>query len=442
MLRRSPVFTAVAALTLALGIGADTAVFSVVNAVILRPLRFPHSERLMVILNRAASGERASSAFPPPEYLFVEWRDRATASFDAVAGAWSTRKVLSGTGETRFVRVGLASHDFLPMIGAQPFLGRGFTREEDQAGRDSVVVLDAGFWQRQFGGSREVLGRTLVMDDRPYTVIGIIPAGVRFANFGALDMWVPLAARPSLNAAGRGAMLAVGRLRPGVTPAAAQSEMDSVSRQLASERRAYRVPGAEVRPLQTWIVGDMRRTILMLLGAVGFVLLICCANIANLTLARSTARQKEMWIRSALGAGRWRLARQALVESVLLACIGGAAGLVLAFVAVRAIPAIRAIYIPRLEEVAVDRTVLAAAAIATLVCGILFGLAPALKISRPEEARPRLRNVLAATQMALALVLLSGAGLMGNSLLRLLNLDLGFGRSRVISVTPSVPRTG
>jgi len=450
MLRRSPGFTAAAVLTLALGIGATTAVFSVANAVILRPLQFPESGRVMTILS--ASGE-AGKAYPPMEHLYVEWRDRQRC-FDLFAGAFTSRLILRGLGDAREIPIAQVSAGFFPMIGVLPALGRLFTRDEDQDGRDSVALLDHGFWQREFGGSPKVLGQTIVLGERPVTIIGVLPPETHFPGFGARDIWVPLAAKASLGGGGRGDVLAIGRLRPGVTREGAQAAMDAVTRQIGIERTRYRASAAVVTPLQPWLVGEVRRTFLMLAGAAAFLLLIACANIANLVLARGTGRRREMAIRASVGAGRARLAAQLLTESVLLAAIGGVIGMGLAVAAVRAAPAIRAIEIPRAEEIAVDREFLLIGLGISLASGILFGLAPAVQawrrdliasLHRGEAPAGRLggqhvRDALVAAQLALVMVLLTGAGLMTNTLLRLLNVDLGFARSNVFTVAPSTPR--
>jgi predicted permease len=446
MLRRDAGFTAVAVLTMALGIGANTAVFSVVNAVIMRPLRFPDPQRLMVILSANQRKEFLSA-----EGVYLDWRERAT-SFETIAGARTTRMILSGNEQARQVAITATSHDFFRLMGARPIEGRAFTKDEDQEGRASVALLDAGFWRRAFGGNPNVIGRTLVLDEKPFTIIGIMPERLRFAYFGVADIWIPLRAHRNFRAGGD--VVAVGRLRPGVTHQAAQAELDAVMQQIRREQQEDSQTYVVMKPLHDWIVGDVRRTFLVLLGAVSFVLLICCANMANLLLARTTARQQEMAIRAALGAGRGRLVRQMLIESVMLSMMGGVLGVGLAVAIVQAVPAIRAFYIPRLDEVGVDRTLLIIAAAVSMMSGILFGLAPALQIGRRDLAVAlhrgeagstgragglRLRNLLVVAQLALAVVLLTGAGLMTNTLLRLLNVDLGFQRDRVLAISTSLP---
>ncbi len=448
MLRRSPGFTVVAVLTMALGIGANTAAFSVVNAVIMRPLRFPDPQRLMVILSARKGG---SEEFLSAQGVYVDWRERATA-FETIAGARATRMILTGVEQARQVSVAATSYGFFRLIGARSLIGRSFAKDEDEVGQAPVALLDAGFWRREFGADPKILGRTVVLDEKPFTIIGVMPAELRFADFGVTDVWIPLAANRSFRAGGD--VVAIGRLRPGITQEASQAEMNAIMQQIRCEQQQDSQTYVVVKPLHEWIVGDVRRTFLVLLGAVAFVLLICCANIANLLLARTAARQKEMAIRAALGAGRGRLVRQTLIESVLLSMIGGAVGAGLAVLAVRAVPAIRSFYIPRLDEIVVDHTVLIVAAAVAVASGILFGLAPAFQLGRRDLGVAlhqgdaisavrvgglRIRNVLVVAQLALAVVLLSGAGLMTNTLFRLLNVDLGFERGHILTISTSLP---
>ena len=438
-----------AGLTLALGIGVNTAAFSVVNAVIMRPLPFPNPGRLMAILS---TNPATKESFGSAQGVYVDWRERST-SFETIVGARPTRMLWSGVGQPRFLSIAAASFDFLPLIGAHAILGRTFTKAEDQPGQADVALLDAGFWKRELGGKTDVLGRTIMLDDKPYNIVGILPAGIHFGYFGAIDVWIPMAANRDFRTGGD--VIAVGRLRSGVKREAAQAEMEIVMRGIGRDHVEDFNTGVLVKPLHDWVVGNVRRTLLMLLGAVIFILLICCANIANLLLARSTARQQEMAIRASLGAGRARLVRQALVESILLASFGGALGLGVAVAVVRVVPSIRVFYIPRLEEIAVDHTLLMIAVLLSAATGIAFGLAPALQIRRREDLGTALhqdtrsasgsagarhiRNALVVAQLALALVLLSGAGLMTNSLLQLLRINLGFERANLLTVNILLP---
>ena len=446
LLRRSPGFTAAAALTVALGVGAATAMFSVANAVIFRPLPFPESGRIMTVL-----GASEGKAYKPLDSLFVEWRDRQQV-FDRFAAAIGFRKILRDAVGAHEIPAALVSAEFFPLIGVNPTLGRLFTRQEDEPDRDNVALLDNRFWRREFAANPGVLGQTISLDNRPFTVIGVLPPDVHFPTFGERDLWIPLAAQHRPRGGGIGGLLVMGRLRPGVTREAAQSAMDAVTRQIHADIRAYSAPGAAVKPLREWLAGEVRSTLLMLAGAAAFLLLIACANLANLLLARGTGRRREMAIRAAVGAGRARLARQMLTESLLLTAIGGAAGMALAYAAVRVAPAIRAVDIPRLEEIAVDRQFLLIGVAVSLASGILFGVAPALQTWRGDLNRAlgraevrggslagqSFRNLLVAAQVALVMVLLSGAGLMTNTLVRLLRVDLGFARSNLFTVEPSV----
>lgn len=447
-LRRNPGFTAVAVLTMALGIGANTAVFSVVNAAIMRPLRFPDPDRLMVILSASRTVDRP---FPSAPGVYLDWRDRAT-TFETIAGARRTQMILSYSGLTQEISIGAVSADFLAVLGTEPVRGRPFRAEEDAPGQDQVALITEEFQGRHHLESTDVLGKTLILNGAAHEIVGVLPSGFRFASFGAVDVWVPIAANRESRSGGD--VVAIGRLRAGMTQEAAQSEMDVIMQQIRRERRQDSQTYVVVKPLHEWVVGDVRRSFLMLLGAVSFVLLICCANVANLLLARSTARQKEVTIRVALGAGRARLVAQTLIESVLLGLLGAALGAFLAIAAVRAIPSVRGLSIPRVDEIRVDLTILLAAVALAVLSGIAFGLAPALQIGQQRAASAmhsgdapgagwigalRLRNGLVVVQLALALVLLTGAGLMAKTLLRLLTIDVGFERDRLLTITTRPP---
>lgn len=440
--RNDPGFTAVAVLTLALGIGANTAVFSVVNSVVLRPLRFPQSERLMTIL--ISNGK---TTFPPIEHRFAEWREGAGSAFAGIAGAVKFSPVALVHGEPRTLRGGMATVELFDLLGVRPVAGRPFLSEESKRGSDLVVLLDAGFCLRELGSDRSVVGQSISVGGVRRTIVGILPSGFRFADFGPRDFWVPLPARHSSQfGGGYSPIVTVARLRPDVTREQAQALLDAVMSRLPQPRDGS-TQTAVVKPLRDWIVGDVRRTYFTLLGAAAFILFIACANVANLLMAKATVRGREMALRSALGASKCRLVRQTLAESVFLGAMGGVAGVVLALALVRAVPAIRAIEIPRINEVGVDGTMLLAAAVVSIGGGILFGLVPALQLRSPAKyslqratgrhagpSSERVRRALVAVQLALAMVLLSGAGLMTNTLLRLLTVDLGFERTHVLSV--------
>jgi predicted permease len=446
-LRKSAGFTTAAVVTLALGVGATTAVFSVVNAVIFRQLQFPESSRVMTVLGAVSE---TAKPYQPMEYMYVEWRNRAK-SFDIFAGGLTGTGNVRIAGDWREAQFAMVSSEFFRLIGKQPALGRMFSREEDQDGGEPVVLLDNAFWRREFGGDPGVLGRTITLAETAYTIVGVLPPDTRFPGSGRRDLWMPLKARLSLGCGGRGGILAIARLRSGVTRQGAQAEIDALREPINRELASCRARGsAVVMPLRDWLVGEARGTFLMVLGASVLLLLIACANLANLMLARGTGRRREMAIRAAIGAGRWRLAAQRLTESLLLAAIGGALGTALAFAAVRAAPAIRAIEIPRGDEIAVDRGFLLIGIGVTLASGALFGMAPALQVWRrslsamlyrgePPAGRMRghgFHGALLTAQFALAMVLLTGAGLLANTMLRLLHVDLGLDSSNVFTVQP------
>jgi putative ABC transport system permease protein len=451
MLGKNRGFTAVAVLTLALGIGACTGVLSVVNAVLFRPLPYPHSERLVVLIAKWRTADGRTIEFGAQPADFLDWRGHSR-SLDQISSARTAACLFTIDGEPRRCKGAAASFDFFQLLGIDPVRGRTFTPEEDQPGHDTVALLDAGFWRQELGADPSVLGRFIELNGKSYTVVGILPAGRQFADFGQVDVWVPLAAAP----VGTFKNLAVvGRLRAGVTVQAAQAEMDSVTRSLDPMRRQKKWPtptGVALRPLRSWVIGDIRIAFLLVLGAAGCVLLICCANIATLLMARATSRRAEIALRRCLGAGRFRLLRQMLAESILLAAIGGALGLTLAVSIVRVVPSIKALSIPRVEEIGLDWRTFAIAALLSIGAGILFGVAPIFEIGRanpgsalrsggfPVRGRSGshgLRSTLVVAQVALSLVLLSGAGLLLNSYFRLLRIDLGFQPERLLAL--SVP---
>jgi predicted permease len=446
MLRRGPGFTAAAVITLALGIGATTAVFSVVHAVILRQLQFPDSDRVMTILAASDNGK----PFWPMEFAYMEWRKWAK-SFDAFAGGFTSIGNGRIAGDWLEVRTAAVSAGFFDLIGVRPELGRLFSPEEDELGHNSVALIDDEIWRRKFGRDPGVLGQTVVLGNSPLTIIGVLPPDTRFPGSGRRDLWTPLAAYLSLGCGGK-EFLTIGRLRPGVTRGAAQAEIDALRPHIAKELACGMRRGI-VMPLRDWLTEGIRGQFLMLAGAAAFLMLIACANLANLMLARGTGRRREMAIRAAIGAGRWRLAAQSMTESLLLAAIGGLFGVALASAAVRAAPAIKAIEIPRGDEIAVDWSFLLIGLGVSVASGVLFGLGPAFQSWRRDlnaglyrgeapSGRTRgqgLRHTLVAAQLALAMVLLSGAGLMTNTLLRLVNVDLGFTPSSVLEVDPALP---
>jgi putative ABC transport system permease protein len=453
MLAKNPGFTAIAVVTLALGIGANTAMFSVVNGVLLNPLPFHEPDRLVALYARMPPFDRASISYPN----FLDWV-RDNHSFSAMAAWQATDFNLTGMGEPERVPVQRISAAFFPLLGVKPVIGRTFRPEEDQVGGAPVALVSAGFWARKFGSSPDVLGKPLTLDGTAYTVIGVIPASFHFWgwNFHRSDVYVPIGQwnDPTFRdrRVGMG-MDAIGRLKPGVTFAQAKDDMDALGRHLAQEYpESNKDTGIAMVPLKKSVVGDIQPYLLVLLGSVGFVLLIACVNVANLMLARSTGRMREFAIRIALGAGRVRIIRQLLTESVLLALAGGALGLLTATWGLQGALKMLPEALPRAENIQLDARVLLFTFGVSALAGILFGLVPALKTSRgnvhetlKEGARGstgahhRTQRAFVVVEMALAIVLLAGAGLMIRSLAKLWNMDPGFDPDHVMLFSTSFP---
>lgn len=442
MLLKNPGFSGVVVLTLALGIGANAALFSVVNGVLLNPLPFPQPERLITL--HQSKQNFATGAIPYPN--FRDWQ-RENQTFSAMAISRGASFSLIGASQAEQVNGRWVSAEFFSVLGVQPQLGRNFAPGEDERGVGPVALISADLWQRKFGGSPDALGKSLTLDDKSYTVIGVLPAS--FKQFRGVDVYTPIGQwnNPGLQNRGAGQGLhGIGRLKPGVTLAQAQADMDRVMRNLAATYpEANRGNGAALVPLKERLIGDVGPVLWMLLGAVGFVLLIACVNVSNLLLARSTGRTREFAIRAALGAGQWRLLRQSLTESTLLALAGGGLGLLVAGWGTKAAIAALPTTLPRAEEVGLDGRVLVFTLAISLLTGVLSGLAPALKTSQRRLAetlkeggrgagggRHRAQGVLVAVEMALALVLLIGAGLMIRSLSALWNVDPGFRADNVL----------
>jgi predicted permease len=454
MLAKSPGFTAVAVLTLALGIGANTALFSVVNGVLLNPFPYPQPDRLVALYSRTPESLRWSIPYPN----FLDWV-RENHSFSALAGYRADGFDLTGVGEPERLRAEMVSATFFSLLGVRPAIGRTFLPEEDQAGAAPVALISDGLWKRKFGAAPDAVGKTLTLNGVPYTIVGVIPADFHYTgnNFQLSDVYVPIGHwnHPVFRdrKAGMG-MDAVGRLKPGVTFEQAKADMDALGQHLAEEYpEADKGTGITLVPLKQNVVGDIQPFLLLLLAAVGFVLLIACVNVANLLLARSTARIHEFAIRTALGANRARVVRQLLTESILLALAGGSVGLLLASWGTRAALRVLPEALPRGEQVHLDGHVLLFTLAASLLAGILFGLAPGLKTSQTDlhetlkeggrgssGARHRAQRVFVAAEMALALVLLAGAGLMIRSLAKLWSVDPGFDPHHVVTFRVSFPR--
>jgi putative ABC transport system permease protein len=449
MLMKKPGFTLIAVLTLALGIGANTAIFSVVNAVLLRPLAFNEPDRLARLYeeNHGHNFFRQSVSAPN----FQDWKNQSQF-FEHLAAYYNQSWNLTGFDEPERVSLASVSADFFKALKVEPVMGRTFLPEECKPGGPRLVVLSYGFWQRRFGADPNILGKTLALDSYSFTIIGVMS---REAQWPAeAQFWTPL--RLDFATTGRrGQFLQViGRLKPGVSWPQARAEMGTIAERLARE-----YPGQNsgwsvaVVPVTELIVGSIRPALLTLLGAVGFVLLIVCANLANLLLARNASREREVAIRAALGASRWRLIRQHLTESALLAVAGGAMALLLAVWATETLVAL-SVGIPRVEEIGIDRRALGFTLAISLLTGLVFGLLPALQISKPNLneslkeggrgssgfSRHRLRSLLVISEVALSLMLLVGAGLMIKSFRHLRAVDPGFDPERVLSMRLSLSR--
>jgi len=450
---RSPGFTAVALLTLALGIGANTAIFSVVYGVLLNPLPYSHPEQLVGLHQSKANFENGAISFPN----FLDWRTD-NRSFSSVAILRRYAFSLTGLGEAEQVNGVFVSSEFFDLLGIRPALGRNLHSGEDTIGAAPVALLSADFWQRKFGSSPDVLGTPITLDGRSFTIVGVVPASFHLPVQGACvcDVFVPIGQWNNPLLSNRSAPLGIhgiGRLKPGLTIEQARADMARVTSNLAAAYpEVNKGTGASLIPLRKQIVGDVQPFLILLLAAVGFVLLIACVNVANLLLARSTARTREFAVRVALGASRGRIVRQLLTESILLAAAGGLLGLALAALGeaalLRSLPAA----LPRSGEIGVDVHVLIYTMLVSLLSGIIFGLAPALKISRSDvltrakeggpsvsRGRHRTQALFAAIEIATALVLLVGAGLMVRSLTRLWGVDPGFDPRDVLSFTISLP---
>ena len=446
---RHPGFTIVAACSLALGIGANTAIFSVVNGVLLNPLPYPQPEQLVTIHQSKPNFEQG--AMPYPNFRDVQKQNQ---TFSAMAISRSFGFSLMGAGEPERVDARLVSADFFSVLGLKPLLGRTFMLGEDESGAGPVVLISENLWRRKFGSAEDIVHKGITLDDKSYAVVGVIPAS--FTLTRGVDVYVPIGQWGSPALKSRSAALGlhgIGRLKPGVTIEQARSDLNRVMADLAvAYPETNRGNGATVIPLKEQVVGNIRPILLMLFGAVGFVLLIGCVNVSNLMLARSTGRSREFAIRSALGAGRRRLLRQSLTESTLLGLAGGALGLIVAGwgtkLALTALPTT----LPRAEEVGLDRRVLLFTFGISLLTGILAGLVPALKISRNQVTetlkdgargtsggRVRAQGIFVAVEMALALVLLIGAGLMIRSLTALWKVDPGFRPDNVLTLGLTLP---
>ena len=456
-LRRAPTFTITAILTIALGVGANTAIFSVVHGIVFKPLPFANPDQLVRVWSaNPGSGARQASVSPVD---LDDWRSQKT-QFTDIGGWWfadgGSGVDLTGAGDPQRLSVAFVSPGFFPTLGTQPHIGR-LPREDEmtRGGDDRVVVLSYGFWQRQFGADASQVDQTLTLNGAPYRVVAVMKPEMRFPS-ERVEVWIPYSTIPDESIPRIRpvrVMDVVARMKPGVALAQATQDMNAITQRLAATYpEDANWSGATVMPLADAITGNVRRGLVSLLGAVGFVLLMACVNVASLLLARSTMREREVALRLSLGATPGRVARQMMTESVMLSLIGGAVGVAGAAFGARALVALAAGQLPRTAEVTLDRTVLAFALLASIVTGLLFGLAPALRARATDlqtalrEAgrglvsggSQRLRSGLVVVEVALAVVLIVGAGLMTRSFIELLRVDLGFRPDKILAVNFSI----
>ena len=461
MLAKNPAFTLVAVLTLALGIGANTAIFTVANAVLLRPLPYAEPDRLTVLSSVLTTDRTQIRPFSWGQYNLL--RDHSHSFSGMSAAALDAFNVTSNGADPEQAPAARVSHNFFELLGVR-LQGRGFLPQEDRPGGSAVAVLSHSLWTRRFAGQSSALGQNITLDSRDYKIVGILPPDFQFPFLGPkVDVWVPRLFElnfltPRQIEAGAGFLNGIARLRPGVTPEQAEAEMAVLNRQY--QRDNPQKPDADpkrsidVVPLQSRLVANVRVALLVLLGAVGFVLLIACANVASLLMSRALSRRKEISIRAALGAGRASIVRQLLIESLVLSVLSGAAGLLLAVWGARALSTLTVATLPRSGDIRVDRLVLLFTLALSVVTGLLFGLIPALQVSRTdvnsvlrEEGRGMAgnrrrnfsRNALVVAQVALSVVLLIGSGLLLRSFLQLQNTDPGCDLSHVLTMSLTLP---
>jgi putative ABC transport system permease protein len=457
-LTRHPGFSLIAILALALGIGANTAIFSVVNAVLLRPLPYRAPDQLVWLWGTNPLNDIPKESASYPDYN--DWREQAQ-SFQSMAGFAKTTSILTdGTGEPERLPGAVVLGDLFGVLGVEPALGRKFLPEEFEDGKTRVALLSYALWQRRFGGDPNVVGRQITVNANPHTIVGVLPSGFQDpipAARNVVEVWLPLAVTEGMRNSRRGDFVSVvARLKTGIGIDAARAEMKGIAARLEKQYPNTNTAwGVIVESLHETLTGDIRPALVLLLGAVAFLLLIACANVANLLLSRASSRQREISIRAALGASRGRVIRQLLTENVLLSVTGGVMGLLIAFWGISALLALSPGNIPRLESIGIDREVLLFTLGLSLVTGLLFGLAPALTASRlnlndalKEGGRSaaegaggrRLRSGLAIAEIALSLVLLVGAGLLIRSFVHLQQVQPGFNPQHLLSVELSLPR--
>lgn len=443
-LRTTPGFTIVAVLTLALGIGANSAIFTVINAVLLRALPYREPDRLVLLSEHSDRFPLLSVSYQN----FVDWRDQSH-SFTGVGAVRNLGMNLTGVGDAERLTGQMATANLFELLGVQAFRGRTFLPQEDRPGAAGVAMISYGLWQRRFGGSERVIGQSLTLDARPYTMIGVLPPGFQVLQQTpeVVLPFEPWAKTLPDDRSWHPGILPIARLKPGVSLEQARSEMDTIGRRLEQQYPVYDTgTSVVVNPMQSQLVQNVRPALLMILGAVGFVLLIACTNVANLLLARATARKREVAVRTAIGATRWRVARLVLTESMLLSVMGAAAGLFLAYVAIPSLLRLGASSLPAGLNVHMDGVVLMFTTLVAVLAGTLFGLAPALHMARVDLRSAlnetdrgavgagviKLRGVLVVSEVALAVLLLVGAGLLIRSFDRLSNVQTGFAVDHIL----------
>jgi putative ABC transport system permease protein len=454
MLVNKPAFTLIAVITLSLGIGANTAIFSVVNSVLLRPLPYPNAERLMTIWEDHSARNGPVNEWTSPTG-FEDWRDQAK-SFDHVVALQGWGPTLTGQGDPEQLVGAQVSHDTFAMLGVAPALGRSFRPEEDQRGVESVVIISHRLWRQRFGADSSLVGKRISLNGESRVVIGVMPAAFKFPIIPGADIWRPI--QPVLGPGCQRGCITIrvmARLKPEVTEAQARAELNAIAARIEQQFPDTNTKvGVTLVTLHEFLVGPVKTQMLALLVAVGFVLLIACANVANLLLARSATLEKEIAIRASLGAGRWRIARQLLSESLLLAVIGGAVGLSLAYGLVNLLVSFSPQGTPRLDEIGVDLRALGYAMAITVLTGLLFGTAPVWQLFKADlnqslrdggkglhvaRSGRRALSALVVAETALALTLLVGAGLLIRSFIRLQRVDPGFNPRNVLTAVVTLP---
>ena len=460
-MRKHPGFALTTILTLALGIGATTAIFTLINAVLLRPLPFPESDRIMALSSTNPSvGKGGLSSFVSYPNFF-DWRSR-NRSFESMASYRRDNYTLTGVGTPQQIQVQLVSSDFLRVLQTNPLLGRGFVRDDEKRGTH-VALLSYGTWQSLFGGAPDIVGRSIALDGNSYTVIGVMPRGFEFPfQKPEVALWTSLAddnndpQEPLTDQRGAFIISVIARLRPGVTVARAKADLDVIAQNLAAQYpdANKKFPAVSVTPELENVVGDTRAALVVLFAAVIFVLLIACANVAGLLLARATRRRPEIALRAAMGASRWEIMRQVLVESIVLSLAGGGVGVALAILLLKTLLRFVPENLPRLDHVSVDGTVLVFSAVVAMVTGVVFGALPAWRMSRLDPAmslregarsmtsgrgQHRLHDALVVAETAIGLVLLVGSGLLIHSFVRVLNVDPGFDPHHLLTASINLP---